>query len=96
MSLKPVYAMGALRLSKTTLDRIDKPRRSMLWKGAAKCSGEDCQVAWATDCRLKEEDGLGITDLETQNTCLLLKTVDKLIAKLIAGHRNPWADWVRR
>jgi hypothetical protein len=28
--------------------------------------------------------------LETQNTCLLLKTADKLDA----GHCNPWADWV--
>jgi hypothetical protein len=34
---------------------------------------------------------LGITDSETQNICLLLETVDKLVA----GHRNPWADWVR-
>jgi hypothetical protein len=91
MSLKLVYAMGALRLPKTTVDRINKPRRAMLWKGAAKCSGGDCQVACTTACRLKEEDGLGITDLETQNMCLLLKTTDKLIT----GHRNPWTDWVR-
>jgi hypothetical protein len=91
MSLKPVYTMGALRLPKSAVDCIDKTHRAMLWKGAAKCSGGDFQVALTTTCRLKEEDGLGITDLETQNTCLLLKTVDKLIA----GHCNPWADWVR-
>jgi hypothetical protein len=87
MSLKLVYAMGALRLPKSTIDRIEKTRRTMLWKGAAKCSGGDCQVTWTTACRLKEEDSLGITDLEPQNTCLLLKTVDKLIAR----HNNLWA-----
>jgi hypothetical protein len=30
MSLKLVYAMGALRLPKSTIDRIDKTRRTML------------------------------------------------------------------
>jgi hypothetical protein len=91
MSLKPVYAMAALHLPKPTIDRIDKPRWGMFWTGAAKCSGGDCQVDWTTACRLKEEDGVDIIDIEAQNTCLLLKTVDKLLT----GHRNPWADWVR-
>jgi hypothetical protein len=36
-------------------------------------------------------DGVGIIDIETQNTCLLLKTVDNLVD----DNRNSWADWVR-
>jgi hypothetical protein len=91
MSLKPVYAMAAIRLPRITIDRIDKPRRGMFWKGAAKCSGGDCQAAWTTACRLKEEDGVGIIDIKTQNTFLLLKIMDKLVS----SHRKPWADWVR-
>lgn len=39
-------------------------------------------------CHLKDEDGLSIIDIEVQNTCLLLKTVDKLTA----GHSNPWTN----
>jgi hypothetical protein len=38
MLLKPVYAMAAICLPKSPIDRIDKPRRGMFWKRAAKCS----------------------------------------------------------
>lgn len=85
MSLKPVYAMGAVRLPRSTVDRMDKPRFGMVWKGAPHCSG-----AWTKACCLKEEDGFGIVDIDTQNICLLLKTIDKLVT----GHNNPWANWV--
>jgi hypothetical protein len=91
MSLKPIYAMAAICLPKSTVDRIDKPRRGMFRRGAARCSGGDCQVVWTTACKLKEQDRVGIIDIETQNTRLLLKTVDKLVT----DNRNPWADWVR-
>ncbi|CAL4903287.1 unnamed protein product [Urochloa decumbens] len=85
------YAAAALLLPKPTIEKVDKPRRGMLWKGATTCSGGDCQVAWVAVWRLKDEGGLGVTDIEVQNTCLLLKTVDKLQQ----GHDNPWANWVR-
>ncbi|CAL5040144.1 unnamed protein product [Urochloa decumbens] len=91
MSLKPIHAMAAIRFPKSTVERMDKPRRGMFWKGAPRCSGGDCQVAWTMACRLKEEDGLGIIDISTQDTCLLLKTVHKLLT----GDSNPWANWVR-
>lgn len=42
-------------------------------------------------CRLKEEGGLSVVDIEVQNTCLLLKTMDKLHQ----GDDNPWVNWVR-
>ncbi|CAO2152694.1 unnamed protein product [Urochloa humidicola] len=91
MSLKPVHAMAAMRFPKSTVERMDKPCRSMFWKGSPRCSGGDCQVAWTTACWLKQEDGLGIIDIEVQNTCLLLKNVHKLLT----GNSNPWANWVR-
>lgn len=77
--------MGGLRLPHSTIDRMDKARWGMLWKGVGRCSGRDCQVAWTTTCRLKTEDGLGIFDIDLQNICLLLKSVDKMII----GHANP-------
>jgi hypothetical protein len=64
ISMKPIYAMGALRLPMSIVDRIDKPRHGMLRKGASRVSGSDCQVAWTTTCRLKEEDSLGIVDIK--------------------------------
>jgi len=36
-----------------------------------------CLVAWEAACRSKKEGGLGIIDLKTQNTALLLKYMDK-------------------
>jgi hypothetical protein len=66
MSAKPLHAMAALRLSKSTVARINKPRRHV---------GGGCQVAWPQACRSKDEGGLGIIDIELQNKCLL-KTVD--------------------
>jgi hypothetical protein len=51
MSLKPVYTMAALPLPTSTIDRINKLCHTMFWKGVARCSDGDLQVAWMTACR---------------------------------------------
>ncbi|XP_051202523.1 uncharacterized mitochondrial protein AtMg00310-like [Lolium perenne] len=71
---------------------MNRPRRGMLWKGKATCSGGDCQVAWRDMCRSREEGGLGVRDLHCQNVSLLLKFVHKLLR----GDDTPWTRWVRR
>ncbi|CAL5066773.1 unnamed protein product [Urochloa decumbens] len=63
----------------------------MFWKGTAKCTGGDCQVAWQLACRGLEDGGVGLKDLATLNTSLLLKHIHKLFT----GVNNPWTDWIR-
>jgi hypothetical protein len=38
----PLHAMHVLLLSKGTMEKMDRPRRVMLWKAAAACLGGDC------------------------------------------------------
>ncbi|GJN06505.1 hypothetical protein PR202_ga24235 [Eleusine coracana subsp. coracana] len=71
---------------------MDRARKSMFWKGAAECSGDDCQVAWDRACRPQEDGGLGVKDLHTQNLCLLLKFLHKVVTR----DNAPWVRWIHR
>ena len=69
---------------------LDSLRRSFLWNAAERASGAQCLVAWELVCRGKEEGGLGVRDLATQNYAFLLKILHRL-------HSIPlsrWAAWV--
>ena len=87
-----MFAMSVLPLPKGIVAKIDRPRRALIWAAATECSGGDCQVAWDFVCRLREEGGLGVVDLELQNKCLLLK----MVHSLFSGRDTPWTRWVRR
>jgi hypothetical protein len=80
LSALPSFAMSVLPIPKGTLMKMNRPRRAMFWKAKEKCSGGDCQVAWDYVCRLRSEGGLGVTDLELQNKCLLLKVLHGLFS----------------
>jgi hypothetical protein len=58
LSALPLFAMSVLPLPRSVLNKMDRPRRALVWKAAAACSGGDCQVAWDFVCRLREEGGL--------------------------------------
>jgi hypothetical protein len=49
-------------------------------------------VAWENVCKTKEDGGLGVRRLDTQNACLLLK----LLHRLHRPEESAWAAWVRR
>jgi hypothetical protein len=40
-----------------------------------------CLVAWETACKPKDQAGLGIIDIKTQNNALLLKFLDRFYSK---------------
>jgi len=40
-----------------------------------------CLVAWETACKPKDQGGLGIIDIKSQNNALLLKFLDKFYNK---------------
>ena len=85
------YAMGAMLLPPGVLAAIDARRRAFLWTGSDHTSGAKCLVAWENVCRAKEDGGLGVKRLDTQNACLLLK----LIHRLHHPHGSSWAMWAR-
>ena len=47
-------------------------------------------VAWERGCRAKNEGGLGVRELATQNACLLLK----MLHRLHTTRRPHWAAWI--
>jgi hypothetical protein len=86
-----VYIMSSQQLLPGFVKKIDNKRRSFLWSGKDSCSGTKCLVAWDSVCSYKGEGGLGITDLMTRNTCLLLK----LLHRIFTAMGSSWASWVR-
>jgi hypothetical protein len=83
-----VYIMSSLQLLPGFVKKIDSKRRSFLWSGKDSCAGAKCLVAWDRVCSDKGEGGLGVTDLMTRNTCLLLK----LLHRLFTAVGSSWAS----
>ena len=73
-----VYIMSSLQLLSGFVKKVDSKRRSFLWSRKDSCSGAKCLVAWDDVCSDKGEGGLGVNDLMTRNTCLLLKLLHRL------------------
>ncbi|GJM94936.1 hypothetical protein PR202_ga11623 [Eleusine coracana subsp. coracana] len=82
--------MGAVELHKTTINKIDKSRRSVFLKGKTETKGSNCQVAWDLACTDKENGGLGVQDIHSQNLCLLMK----LLHKVVTRTNTPWVHWI--
>jgi hypothetical protein len=74
----PTYVMGAMLLPPSVLVAIDVRRKAFLWTGLDNALGDKCLVAWETTCQAKEDGGLKIKRLDTQNACLLLKILHRL------------------
>lgn len=81
-SALPTFYMCSLKFPIEILDQIDSCRKHVLWHGGDVSKKGGYLVAWTTVCRSKEEGGLGIVDLRTQNTALLLKYLHKFYNKL--------------
>lgn len=87
-SALPTFYMCSLQISPGVIEQIDKYRKACLWSaGDINIKGK-CLAAWDLACKTKEEGGLGIIDLKSQNTALLLKYMDKFY-----NHANiPWVQ----
>jgi hypothetical protein len=59
-----------------------------MWLGQKRTTGGACKVVWKKVCRDIEEGGLGIENLEHQNTSLPMKFVQKLHTV----DENSWVD----
>lgn len=83
------YIMQALALPPGIIAAIDSRRRAFLWSGSDKTTGAKCLVSWDVALTSKQEGGLGVRDLATQNACLLLK----LPHRLHHPEQSAWATW---
>jgi hypothetical protein len=86
----PTFAMGALELPPGVLAALDRLRRAFLWAATDKVSGAKCLVSWEQVCRPKNEGGLGVRSIPTQNSCLLIK----LLHRLHCATEESWPRWV--
>jgi hypothetical protein len=77
MTALPTFYMCTLQLPPQIIKKIDGHRKKCLWSGGDINRKGNCLVAWEDAYRPKPEGGLGIIDLKTQNSSLLLKFMDK-------------------
>lgn len=70
--VQPFY-MCSLLFPPQVIKQIDRYRKHCLWSGGDINRRGTCLAAWEPACRPKNEGGLGIIDLKTQNKALLLK-----------------------
>jgi len=64
LSSMPTYYLTVFKLQKWAIKKIDKIRRSFLWKGSHEANGGHCLVQWKKAMRPKNFGGLGILDLD--------------------------------
>ena len=77
LSSLPTYAMCSLQVPAAVLEYIDRARRHCLWRGSDTNAKMKPLVAWKKCCKPKKKGGLGIINLKSQNSALLLKHLDK-------------------
>lgn len=76
LSALPTFYMCSLQLPPQIIKQIDRYRKHCLWSGGDINRKGTCLAAWETACRTKKEGGLGIIDIKSQNSALLLKHLD--------------------
>jgi hypothetical protein len=80
LSSMPTYHLTVFPLAAWARRKIDKIRRSFLWKGEENTNGGHCLVNWPTVTRPKDLGGLGVPDLDRFGRALRLRWL--------------WQEWV--
>lgn len=88
LSTLPTFYMCTLKLLPQVIKQIDCYRKHCLWSNGEINRKGKCLVAWEVACKPKEQGGLGIIDIESQNNSLLMKHLDKFYNKA----NLPWVS----
>jgi hypothetical protein len=89
-SAMPTFCMSTFLLQQTVIDQIDKFRKLCLWRGADINARQKPKAAWPMVCRAKEEGGLGVLNIKTQNEALIIKHLHKFFNK----EDLPWVSLI--
>jgi len=73
--------MSTFHLHASIRDQVDIFRKHCLWRGADDNNRINDKAAWPLITRSKDEGGLGVLDLKSQNEALLLKNFLKFFNK---------------
>lgn len=73
LSSIPTYFLTVFNLQKWAIKKIDKFRRSFLWRGKTEATGGHCIVNWCKTMRPKQFGGLGVMDLDLFSSALRLR-----------------------
>jgi hypothetical protein len=93
-SALPTFAMSTFLLPKTVVKQIDKFRKHCLWRGSDLNNKKPPKTAWPMVCVSKENGGLGVLNLQTQNQSILLKNLHKFYNRLdIPWVQLVWEIW---
>ena len=72
------------------IEHVEKSSRGFLWAGKDIEKRGKCLVKWDKVCRPKKAGGLGVLDLKTQNSALILKFLHKFMNKMDL----PWVQLI--
>jgi hypothetical protein len=78
----PTFFMSTFSMHVTIREQIDKYRKNYLWRGSDENNRVNAKAAWTMVTRAKDEGGLGVLDLKTQNEALLIKNLHKFFNRL--------------
>jgi len=90
LSALPTYYMCTLEIPKAVIKQIDKFRKKCLWRGSNVNGRGQPKATCKMVCRAKDEGGLGVISVETQNQALLMKNLDKFFNRKDV----PWVNLV--
>lgn len=86
----PMYILSVIRMHVTVLNQADQYRKHLLWRGSNINNNKPPLAAWHLVCRSKEEGGLGVIQLSTQNDAMLMKFLHKFYNKA----NLPWVHLI--
>jgi hypothetical protein len=86
----PTFCLCTFKVHKTILKAIDKFRKHCLWRGADINAKTPPKAAWEMICLPKDQGGLGVLQLESQNEALLRKNLHKFFNK----ENIPWVQLI--
>lgn len=82
LSALPTFYLWTFKFLVPVIDQVDKYREHFLWDNGDVTRKGGCLVAWDKAYLSKAQRGLGIIDLRTQNSALLMKLLHKFCNKL--------------